>query len=180
VIRSSAAITSLAAALPRLPWTSTFSVAPTSASRCLNSGSIESSRAFACSFKVRRTPLNSSPISRLSFAWPRRKGSGADSASLESLAGSRENARGLVLRRARSRGVAPGRELELPPGRRTATQVFEKLLIVSEDDDLPVGEAVSKKFGKPPAVLDIKTVDHIVEHQEAELFVEGLRHGQKE
>ena len=81
---------------PRLPWTATFSVAPTSASRCLRSGSIDSSMGFARSFSVRRTPLNSSPISRLSFAWPRRKGSGAHSASHTSCSSSSSARRAFV------------------------------------------------------------------------------------
>ncbi len=56
-MRSSAAFTSLAPVRPRLPWTATFSVAPTSASRFLSSGSIESSSGFARSFSVRRESL---------------------------------------------------------------------------------------------------------------------------
>ena len=51
---------------------------------------------FARSFRVRRTPLSSSPISRLSFAWPRRKGSGAHSASHTSCSSSSSARRALV------------------------------------------------------------------------------------
>ena len=86
----------------------------------------------------------------------------------------------VVPRRARSRRVAPGRELQLPPGRRAATQVLEELLVVGEDDELPVGEAVGQELGEPPSVLDVEAVDHVVEHEEAELLVEGLRHGQEQ
>ena len=76
--------------------------------------------------------------------------------------------------------VAPGRELELAPGRRAAAQVLEELLIVREDDELPVGEPVGEQLGEPPAVLDVEAVDHVVEQEESDLLVEALRHGQEQ
>ena len=103
-----------------------------------------------------------------------------DVPALESLAGIPENVRRFILRRPRPGGVAPGRELEPAPGRRAAAQMFEELLIVREDDELPVGEPVGEKLGEPSAVLDVEAVDHVVEHEKADLLVEAFRHRQKE
>ena len=58
--------------------------------------------------------------------------------------------------------------------------MLEELLIVREDDDLPLGEPVGQKLREAPAVLDVEAVDHVVEEQEAELRVEFLRHRQEE
>ena len=41
--------------------------------------------------------------------------------------------------------------------------MFEELLIVREDDQLPVGEPVGEQLGEPPAMLDVEAVDHVVE-----------------
>ena len=82
-------------------------------------------------------------------------------------------------RRAGSGGVAPRRELDFPPRGRAATQVFEKLLVVGEDDELPVGEPIGEQLRQPPAMLDIEAVDHVVENQEPELFVEARCHCQE-
>ena len=58
--------------------------------------------------------------------------------------------------------------------------MFEKLLVVREDDQLPVGEPVGEQLGEPPAMLDVEAVDHVVENQESELLVEARRHGQEQ
>ena len=58
--------------------------------------------------------------------------------------------------------------------------MLEELLIVSEDDDLPIGKAVGQELGEASAVLDVEAVDHIVEEEEAELRVEFFRHGQEQ
>ena len=58
--------------------------------------------------------------------------------------------------------------------------MFEERLIVGEDDELPVGEAVGEKLGEPSVVLDVETVDHVVEHEKSELLVEACRHRQEE
>ena len=58
--------------------------------------------------------------------------------------------------------------------------MLEELLVVGEDNDLPIGESVGEKLGKSSAVLDVKAVNHIVQYQEAELRVEFSRHGEKE
>ena len=55
-----------------------------------------SNNSFARSFSMRRTPLKSSPISRLSLAWPRRSRSGAQSASQTSCRSSSRARRALV------------------------------------------------------------------------------------
>ena len=49
-----------------------------------------------------------------------------------------------------------------------------------QDDQLPFGEPVGEQLGKPPAMLDVEAVDHVVEDQESELLVEAPRHGQKQ
>ena len=46
-------------------------------------------------------------------------------------------------------------------------RVFEKLLVVRQDDELPVGEPVGEQLGEPPAMLDVEAVDHVVENQES-------------
>ena len=57
--------------------------------------------------------------------------------------------------------------------------MFEKLLVMGEDDELPVGEPIGEQLGEPPAMLDVEAVDHVVENQKPKLFVEALRHGQE-
>src|ERR671922_2106990 len=99
--------------------------------------------------------------------------------ALQAFTRSRQHAARFVLRRARSRGVAPRRELDFSPGGCAAAQVLEKLLVVREDDQLPVGEPVGEEFRQPPAMLDVEAVDHVVEHQKSELFIEACRHRQK-
>ena len=58
--------------------------------------------------------------------------------------------------------------------------MLEELLVVREDNELPIGEPVGQKLGEPPAVLDVEAVDHVVEQEEAELLVEFFRHGQEQ
>ena len=61
---------------------------------------------------------------------------------LETVPGGRKNPRCSVPRRPWAGRVAPRRQLELSPGRRSPAQMLEELLVVSEHDELPGRESV--------------------------------------
>ena len=99
--------------------------------------------------------------------------------ALESFLSAPQNAGRFILRRSRTRRVAPGSKFELTPRRRTPAQMFEELLIVGEHDQLPFGKFLGEKLSESPAMLDVEAVDHVIEQQEADLLVEVFRHRQK-
>jgi hypothetical protein len=58
--------------------------------------------------------------------------------------------------------------------------VLEELLIVGEHDELPVGKPVGEQFCEPATVLDVEAVDHVIEQEESDPFVETFGHGEKQ
>ena len=202
-MRSSAALTSLAPERPRLAWAATFKRRADIRFQVLDYGLDR--RQLGLGVLLECTPQPHEQLTDLALvvglaateregcperlayflqqllerAAPFRRGA-LNVVALQALAGSRQHAARFVFRRARSGGMAPRRELDLSPRRCAAAQVFEKLLVVRQDDQLPVGKPVGEQLGEPPAMLDVEAVDHVVENQESQLLVEARRHGQEQ
>src|SRR4029450_13072317 len=111
---------------------------------------------------------------------PRLRGGVIDVPVLESFAGISQDIDSVVLPCPGSRGMTPGREPEPAPRGGTPAQVLVELLVMCQDDELPVRESIGQKLGESSAVLDVEAVDDVVEHEKADLLVEALRHREEQ